>query len=75
MENLENEIAIVDTNEIFPLKSTKKLPATPELSDLEAAIISRSGQLNLPALSSFFSVSEDVVKAALAKAPAQPCNC
>lgn len=37
------------------------------ISDLEASIIARSEKLNIPALAAFFSVTEDVVKAALAK--------
>ena len=37
------------------------------ISDLEASIIARSEKLNIPALASFFSVTEDEVKAALAK--------
>ena len=37
------------------------------ISDLEASIIARSEKLNIPALAAFFSVTEDEVKAALAK--------
>ena len=37
------------------------------ISDLEASITARSEKLNIPALAAFFSVTEDEVKAALAK--------
>jgi len=46
-------------------KATKK--NKPAINDLEASIIARSESLNIPALCAFFSVTEDVVKAALAK--------
>ena len=39
----------------------------PVLSPLEQQIIGRSENMNVPALAAFFSVTEDVVKAALAK--------
>lgn len=37
------------------------------ISDLETSIIAKSEKLNIPALAAFFSVTEDEVKAALAK--------
>ena len=37
------------------------------ISALEASIIAKSEKLNIPALAAFFSVTEDEVKAALAK--------
>lgn len=40
---------------------------TASISDLEASIIAKSEKLNIPALAAFYSVTEDVVKAALAK--------
>ena len=40
---------------------------TTSISDLEASIIARSEKLNIPALAAFYSVTEDEVKAALAK--------
>jgi hypothetical protein len=70
MENLENEIAITNTNENFVLTES-----TPVLTEREAAIIARSVNLNLPALCSFFEENEDYIKSVLAKAPEQPCNC
>jgi hypothetical protein len=62
MENLEN-------NELEPIvvPTKKSKPVEPELTNLELQIISRSESLNVPALCAFFGVTEDVVKAALAK--------
>jgi hypothetical protein len=62
MENLEN-------NELEPIvvPTKKSKPVEPELTDLELQIISRSESLNVPTLCAFFGVTEDVVKAALAK--------
>ena len=70
MENLENEIAITDTNENFILAES-----TPTLTEREASIIARSADLNIPSLCSFFEENEDYIKSVLAKAPEQPCNC
>jgi hypothetical protein len=63
MENLENkEIEIVE-------KPTKKAAGTSGhvLTELEINIIARSEDLNLPSLASFFGITEDEVKNALAK--------
>lgn len=63
MQNLENkEIEVGDGAGVS--KATIKKPS---LSGLEASIIARSEYLNLPALASYFSVTEDEVKNALAK--------
>lgn len=51
-----------EVKEIIKPKTVK-----PVISDLEASIIARSEKLNIPALAAFFSVTEDEVKAALAK--------
>ena len=40
---------------------------TASISDLEASIIARSEKLNIPALAAFHQVTEDEVRAALAK--------
>lgn len=55
MDNLE-------TKETIKTKTVK-----PVISNLEASIIARSEDLNIPALAAFFSITEDEVKAALAK--------
>ena len=50
------------------LKEETKVKAVKSvISDLEASIIARSEDLNIPALAAFHEVTEDVVKAALAK--------
>jgi hypothetical protein len=59
MKNKENTTEEILINE--DVKETSK-----DFS-LEAAIIARSEDLNIPALASFFEVNEDVVRAALAK--------
>jgi len=46
---------------------TTKTTVKPELTNLERVIILRSEQLNIPALAAFFEITEDEVKAALAK--------
>ena len=62
MENLEN-------NQLEPVVVTtkKSKPVEPTLTPLEQNIISKSESLNIPALCAFFGVTDDVVKAALAK--------
>jgi hypothetical protein len=65
MQNLEN-----NENELTPLQEeivTKVTKKTSSLTSLEASIIAKSEYLNLPALASYFSVTEDEVKNALAK--------
>ena len=65
MQNLENnEIEIADGAGVS--KATIKQPKR-VISDLEASIIARSEELNIPALAAFFSIAEDEVKAALTK--------
>jgi hypothetical protein len=63
MQKLENkEFTILDGAGIS--KATLKEPL---LSGLEASIIAKSEYLNIPALASFFSITEDEVKNALTK--------
>ena len=65
MENLE-------TNEIIPVKKTKKV----ELTELEAGIQSRRTELNFPALQAFYGLSETELKTILDKLPpVEDCNC
>lgn len=65
MQNLENnEKELTPLHEEIVTKVTKK---TSSLSDLESSIIARSEYLNLPALASYFSITEDEVRNALAK--------
>ena len=61
MENLENK----ELEPVVIKKPTTKVK--PEITELESAIIGRAESLNIPALCAFFGVSEEVVKAALAK--------
>jgi 3-deoxy-D-manno-octulosonate 8-phosphate phosphatase KdsC-like HAD superfamily phosphatase len=61
MEELK-EITVLDGAGV-----SKAKVKTASISDLEASIIARSEDLNIPALASFHEVTEDVVKAALAK--------
>ena len=48
-------------------ENTKSKTVKPFISALEASIIAKSEKLNIPALAAFHEVTEDVVKAALAK--------
>lgn len=48
-------------------ETTKPKTVKPFISALEASIIAKSEKLNIPALAAYFSVTEDEVKAALAK--------
>jgi len=65
MENLE-------TNEIIPVKKTKKV----ELTELEAGIQSRRTELNFPALQAFYGLSETELQTILDKLPpVEDCNC
>jgi hypothetical protein len=60
MEN-EKEVIVLDG------AGVSKAKVKSVISDLEASIIARSEDLNIPALAAFFSITEDEVKAALAK--------
>ncbi len=60
MEN-EKEVTVLDG------AGVSKTKVKSVISDLEASIIARSEDLNIPALAAFHEVTEDVVKAALAK--------
>jgi hypothetical protein len=65
MENLKNkEIEILDSTGVLKPR-TKSVE--PKITPLEQNIINKSNNLNIPALCAFFGVTEDVVKAALAK--------
>ena len=65
MENLE-------TNEIIPVKKTKKV----ELTELEAGIQSRRNELNFPALQAFYGLTETELQTILDKLPpVEDCNC
>ena len=61
MEKLKEEIVLDEAG------VSKTKVKTASISDLEASIIARSEDLNIPALAAFFSVTENEVKAALAK--------
>jgi len=58
---MENETIVLDG------AGVSKTKVKSVISDLEASIIARSEDLNIPALAAFHEVTEDVVKAALAK--------
>ena len=58
---MENETIVLDG------AGVSKAKVKSVISDLEASIIARSEDLNIPALAAFHEVTEDVVKAALAK--------
>lgn len=60
MENKELETQTIPNRKALGKAENK-------LTDLESAIIARSESLNIPALCATFGVTEDVVKAALAK--------
>ena len=65
MENSKNkEVEILDSTGVIKPR-TKSVE--PKLTPLEQNIISKSESLNIPALCAFFGVTDDVVKAALAK--------
>ena len=65
MENLENkEVEILDSTSV---QKPRTKSVAPILTSLEQNIISKSKSLNIPALCAFFGVTDDVVKAALAK--------
>jgi hypothetical protein len=67
MHNLENneEFEIADGAGVSKATYIKKPKTT--INDLEASIIARSEDLNIPALCAFFGVTDDVVKIALTK--------
>jgi hypothetical protein len=58
---MENETIVLDG------AGVSKTKVKSVISDLEASIIAKSEDLNIPALAAFHEVTEDVVKAALAK--------
>lgn len=58
---MEKEVTLLDG------AGVSKAKVKSVISDLEASIIARSEDLNIPALAAFFSITEDEVKAALAK--------
>lgn len=65
MDNLEtNETIVLDGAGV---SKAKIKPSKPVISDLEASIIARSEDLNIPALAAFFSITEDEVRTALTK--------
>lgn len=61
MEKIKEEIVLDGAG------VSKAKVKTASISDLEASIIARSEDLNIPALASFHQVTEDEVRAALAK--------
>ena len=74
MENLENNELTSFQEEV--VKKVNKKSNTPELTELEAGIQSRRGDLNFPALQSFYGLTETELQTILDKLPPlEDCNC
>lgn len=76
MEN--NEFTPGEDFESAPLAAPKKTRKTSgvELTELEAGILARRGELNFPALQAFYGLTETELQTILDKLPpAEDCNC
>ncbi len=77
MENIENNELTLFQEEVVAKVNKKAFAAKePELTELEAGVLSRRGELNFPALQAFFGLTETELQTILDKLPpAEDCNC